>query len=77
MLKCDRCGKYYIPGYLACACQTTLLSLRQASVSALPMMMATLDAARFMHPMVPEPDASKPSEGSITGERTNRSAAAR
>jgi hypothetical protein len=76
MLKCDRCGKYYIPGYLACACQTTLRSLRP-SVSALPMMMATLDAAHLMHPMASEPDASKPSDGSITGERTHRSAAAR
>lgn len=27
MLKCSRCGQYYIPGYLDCACRTKQRSL--------------------------------------------------
>jgi hypothetical protein len=29
VLKCSRCGEYYIPGYLDCRCRTTLYQSRQ------------------------------------------------
>jgi hypothetical protein len=34
MLKCNRCKQYYIPGYLDCACRT---SLRAPRPSVLPL----------------------------------------
>jgi len=73
MLKCNRCNQYYIPGYLDCACRTISRSLR-SSLSALPVITAAAGAAQPKHPIVSTPDAPKPPDSPITGERTNRSA---
>lgn len=35
MLKCTRCGRYYVPGYLDCLCRSTARSSR-LPVASLP-----------------------------------------
>jgi hypothetical protein len=36
MLRCSRCGQYYVPGYLDCHCKVMLCLPRPAAVPQLP-----------------------------------------
>jgi len=47
MLKCSRCGQYYVPGYLECHCQIMLHTLQAATSGQFPGDKVTLTAGEF------------------------------
>lgn len=76
MLKCNRCGQYYIPGYLDCQCRVTAhlhrspiaLSLSLQSPGAITALPGGMMSSRAM---APAPELPKPSKGSLIEDRSD------
>jgi len=67
MLKCSRCGEYYIPGYLDCRCRTASnQSLKPGQVQPAQLTHNTFVVARPAGETKPTPGAMPSSGGPTT-----------
>jgi len=78
MFRCNRCGKYYVPGYLECECRVTSRRLRYPGVSKENQAKTLLfGAGKPAHAATAMPGASPPNAPSLSGKGGRPSATVR